>query len=83
MLFSDSNLGQTSRATRKKDYKIPLIYFLVTKILKCILKVQTRQQIFAAQDFTFIACFEKGKNLKIFSRWFSSLSFPNFSHFLI
>ena len=68
---------------RKKDYKISLIYCIVTKISKSMLKIQIHQQIVVAQEFTFTACFQKGKKLKIFSRRFNSLSFPNFSLSLI
>ena len=70
---------QSLQHGRKKDYKILLIYFLVIKISKCKLKIQTRQQDVVAQKFTFTARFEKGKKLKIFLRRFSSLCFPNFS----
>ena len=52
---------------RKEDYKISLTYFLVTKISNANSKYKSRQQIVDAQEFTFIACFQKGKKLKIFS----------------
>ena len=61
---------------RSKDYIIPLIYFSVTKISKLNSKYKLHQQIIAAQEFTFTACFEKGMKLKIFFCQFSSLSFP-------
>ena len=58
---------------RNKDYKIPFIYFLVSKISKC----KSHQQI--AKEFT--ACFEKGRKLETFSCQFSSLAFPIFLPF--
>ena len=64
---------------RKKYYKLPLIYSLVTKISKCKLKIQITSTDVVAQEFTFTACFKKGKKLKIFLHRFSSLPFPNFS----
>ena len=81
LLFSDLVLGLISTATlwKKQGLQNPLIYFLVSKISKCKLKYKSCHQIDVAQVFT--AYFEKGKKLKIFSRQFSSLSFPIFLSF--
>ena len=69
---------------RKKDYKISLIYVLVTKISKCKLKIQIKStDRCRSREFFFTAFFEKGKKRKVFSLRFSHLCFPNLSLFLI
>ena len=53
---------------RKKDYKISLIYVLVTKISKCKLKIQIKStDRCRSREFFFTAFFEKGKKRKVFS----------------
>ena len=61
---------------------MPFIYFLVTKISKRKVKIQiTSTKMVFRREFTFTACFEKGRKLEISLRWFSSLSMTKFLSF--
>ena len=72
---------QKDYKTRNKDYKIPLIYFVVTKILKRKVRIQITSTDHCSWRVYFHFFFETGRKLRIFSCRFSRLSFSIFLSF--